>query len=204
MGANLEGAARPGRHGPSTSNERIDMLPSTPLFLAAALLLVPAKDDLIAQSHATDPGAPVKTGSPAPAWSIVPRLGFAGVRETGQWGSGGAEAGAALEYGGSVWRGGAAAAIRGVGVRCGDPCFIEGGPAVGLGADRSLGSVWIGSGVNFLRQSDDWHVLPFAGLSVDLARLRFEVRVELDAGDDGSAYVPIIVGVPIRLRTREP
>lgn len=182
------------------------MVLSRPLLLAAAILLVPADDGLSAQSAVapSDTGAPVQTGPTPHVWSIMPRLGFAVVRENGQWGSAGAEAGVGLEYGGSAWRGGAAAAMRGLGVGCGDPCFIEGGPAVGLGAARSLAGIWLGGGVSFLRQSEEWHVLPYAGLSLDLARLRFEVRVELPEDDDVAVYVPILLGVPIRLRNEEP
>jgi hypothetical protein len=130
-----------------------------------------------------------------PAWAIVPLVGLGAARDNDTWGSGGAEVALDVEYGGAAWRGSASGSIRGLGMSCSEGC-IDDGAAVALGASRSLGVLWIGGGVGFMRYRE-WHLRPYGRISLDAAPVRFDVRVELPRQRGRSVYVPVLIGIPI-------
>ena len=105
-------------------------------------------------------------------WAVVPLLGFGTVRDNATWGSAGMEAALELEYGGTSWRWNGHGSLQGLGVGCSHACF-DGGPAVGIGGS------------------------PYGRISLDRSRVRFDVRVELPRRYGLSAYVPLMVGIPI-------
>jgi hypothetical protein len=130
------------------------------------------------------------------AWAVVPLLGAGVTRENDSWGSAGVEAAVELEYGGQRWRGGSYGSWRGLGVGCSERC-LEGGPAVGIGASRSVGGLWIGGGALAMKQSAEWQVVPFVRVSMDAQPLRLDLRIELPRSYQRGLYVPILVGFPI-------
>ena len=159
------------------------------LILFLTLLVVPA-----AASAQDDAGA---------AWKVVPLLGFGVVRVNESWNSAGMEAAAHIEYGGTAWRGNGYASVRGVGVSCSHTCF-DGGPAVGIGASRSVGAVWIGGGLGVMKQLGQWRLSPYGRISLGAAPLRFDVRIEFPQHTGSGVYFPILMGIPISLSTRDP
>jgi hypothetical protein len=133
------------------------------------------------------------------AWTVVPLLGFGVVRINESWNSAGMEAAIDLEYGGTAWRGNGYASVRGVGVSCSHACF-DGGPAVGIGASRSVGAVWIGGGLGVMKQLGQWRLSPYGRISLGRAPLRFDFRVEFPQHIGSGIYFPVLVGVPISRR----
>src|SRR5688572_6061446 len=89
------------------------------------------------------------------AWTVVPFLGFGVVRVNQSWNSASMEAAVDLEYGDTAWRGNGCGSVRGIGVGCSHTCF-DGGPAVGIGASRSVGKAWIGGGLGVMKQLGQW------------------------------------------------
>ena len=126
----------------------------------------------------------------------MPWLGFGMVRAGESWNSGGLEAALELEYGDASWRGSALASERGVGVGCSEACF-EGGPAFAIGAARSIGDLWIGAGAGTMHQHGGWRFLPYGRISVDAARARLDLRIELPQQDGSGTYFPLLVGLPL-------
>ena len=130
------------------------------------------------------------------AWTVVPLVGFGVVRVNESWNSAGMEAAVDLEYGGMAWRGNGYASVRGIGVGCSHTCF-DGGPAVGIGASRSIGAVWIGGGLGVMKQLGQWRLSPYGRISLDVAPLRFDLRIEFPQHTGSGVYFPILVGIPI-------
>lgn len=133
---------------------------------------------------------------PQRSWAVVPWLGFGVVRDNGDWGSAGAEAALELEYGGAGWRWSGYASLRGLGVACSVACFT-GGPALAIGASRSVGVLWIGGGAGVMKQFGAWHPLPYGRISLDAAPFRIDLRVELPQESGQGVYLPLLVGIPI-------
>ena len=123
-------------------------------------------------------------------------LGFGALLVNETLGSAGMETAVALEYGDSDWRATSFASLRGLGVSCSHACFT-GGPALALGAARSVGEVWIGAGVGIMKQFDEWRLLPYGRIALDVAPLRLEVRVEDPQHRGSGVYIPFLVGLPI-------
>lgn len=130
------------------------------------------------------------------SWSVVPLLGFGAVGDHGNWGSAGVETALDVGYGGGAWRWSGYASLRGIGVGCSAACF-DGGWAFAGGASRSVGPLWIGAGAGAMRQLGQWHFLPYARISLDAARFRFDVRVELPRQTGVGVYVPALIGMPL-------
>jgi hypothetical protein len=151
-----------------------------PLFVALGLLLT--ADPLAAQ-----------TGR---RWTVVPQLGFGIVTDNSSVGSAGLETGLELENGGAGWRWSGYASIRGIGVGCSESCF-DGGPALALGGARSIGPLWLGAGAGAMRLFTRWRTVPFGRISLDVAPVRFDVRIEFPQFAGLGVYVPFLVGVPI-------
>jgi hypothetical protein len=127
----------------------------------------------------------------------VPWLGFGIVHSGESWNSGGLEAAVELVYEAADWRLSAYASERGVGVGCSEACF-EGGPALAAGASRSMGGgLWLGGGAGAMHQHGRWRFLPYGLLSVDAARVRLDLRIELPQQDGSGVYFPILVGLPL-------
>jgi hypothetical protein len=133
---------------------------------------------------------------PQRRWAVVPLVGFGVTHVDASWNSAGLEAAIDLEYGGSAWRGSGYASIRGVGVSCSHACF-DGGPALAVGASRSIGAVWIGGGAGIMKQFGTWRLSPHGRISLDAAPFRFEFRVEFPQHTGSGVYLPILVGVPL-------
>ena len=132
-----------------------------------------------------------------PAWTVVPMVGFGFVvEENGSRNSGGLEAAVDLEYGDARWRGGAYGSWRGLGVSCSHACW-EGGPAVAAGASRALGRLWLGGGVGTMKQRNEWLFVPYGRVSVDVAPVRLDLRVELPQDEGSRVYLPLLVGFPV-------
>jgi hypothetical protein len=129
------------------------------------------------------------------SWAVVPFVGLGAARDNGTWGSGGAEVALDVEYGDADWRGTASGSIRGLGMGCSEGCIDDGGSAA-LGGARSLRAVWLGAGLGVMKYRE-WHLRPYARISLDVAPVRFDVRVELPREAGRSVYVPILIGIPI-------
>jgi hypothetical protein len=132
-------------------------------------------------------------------WSVVPLVGFGALIQNGGWGSAGMEGALEVEYGGSAWRSGGFASLRGIGVGCSEACF-DGGPAVAASLSRSVGTVRLGGGVGVMKQLQRWAWVPLARVSVDAAPMRWELRVEWPRHRGAGVYVPLLAGVPVPRR----
>lgn len=147
------------------------------------------------------PAAPIAAQDARRTVTIVPALGAGVVRSNGSWNSAGVEAALDVGFRLASWRLDGYASVRGIGVGCSEACF-EGGPALAAGVSRllggrPLGGVWLGAAAGAMHQHGRWRFVPQGRVTLDRARVRVELRVELPQQEGSGVYVPLLVGIPI-------